>query len=86
MFGEYIPFGEWFPLLYKFTPMASGLARGSEFSSFEAGDLRFSQAFVLKAQCRISFAGKPTPWRKVAKSPMFSSIPPTTVGSTALNS
>jgi apolipoprotein N-acyltransferase len=42
MFGEYLPFGEWFPILYQITPMPGGLARGGDFTSFEIAGTRFA--------------------------------------------
>jgi apolipoprotein N-acyltransferase len=33
-FGEYIPFGDWFPWLYKITPLPGGLTPGKEPSCF----------------------------------------------------
>ena len=30
MFGEYIPLGDIFPALYRFTPLADGLTPGKE--------------------------------------------------------
>jgi len=42
MFGEYIPFGEAFPWLYKIQPLGMGLSRGDGPRVFEAGGLRMS--------------------------------------------
>ncbi len=35
MFGEYIPFGEWFPILYSITPLGEGLSRGKSSAAFD---------------------------------------------------
>ncbi len=40
MFGEYIPFADTFPWLYKITPMPMGLTRGTGPKSFEVAGLR----------------------------------------------
>ncbi len=39
--GEYMPFGEWFPIIYRFVPI-QGLTAGREFASFQVGDLRLA--------------------------------------------
>lgn len=39
MFGEYIPFGEWFPWIYSYTPMPGGLTRGEGPRVFKIGGL-----------------------------------------------
>jgi apolipoprotein N-acyltransferase len=41
MCGEYMPFGEWLPIIYKYVPI-HGASRGREFASFQAGDLRLA--------------------------------------------
>jgi len=38
MFGEYIPFGSWFPILYKITPMSQGLTPGDGPEAFQRAD------------------------------------------------
>lgn len=40
MFGEYIPFGEWFPILYSITPLGEGLARGPNSASMDVKGTR----------------------------------------------
>ena len=37
MFGEYVPFGNWFPWLYRLTPMSSGLQPGDGPRTFHVG-------------------------------------------------
>jgi apolipoprotein N-acyltransferase len=49
MFGEYIPLGEWFPIIYQLTPMPGGLARGGEFTSFEAAGLSFAPSICFES-------------------------------------
>jgi apolipoprotein N-acyltransferase len=39
--GEYMPFGEWFPIIYRFVPI-QGLSPGREFASFKVGDVRLA--------------------------------------------
>lgn len=41
MCGEYMPFAEWFPVIYKFVPI-QGATRGREFASFQVGELRLA--------------------------------------------
>jgi apolipoprotein N-acyltransferase len=43
-FGEYIPFKDWFPWLYRFTPFSSdfGLSAGARPAVFDAGGGRFA--------------------------------------------
>jgi len=40
MFGEYVPLGEWFPWLYRLTPMPEGLTPGTTPRTFEVGTTR----------------------------------------------
>lgn len=40
MFGEYIPFGDWFPWIYSLTPMAGGLSIGEGPTVFQIAGLR----------------------------------------------
>jgi apolipoprotein N-acyltransferase len=35
MFGEYIPFGSWFPIIYEMTPMSQGVTPGDGPEAFE---------------------------------------------------
>jgi apolipoprotein N-acyltransferase len=42
MFGEYIPFGEWLPWLYRITPIGMGLSRGDGPRVFEAAGVTFA--------------------------------------------
>jgi apolipoprotein N-acyltransferase len=42
MFGEYIPFGDWFPWLYKITPVAASLTAGEAPRSFAIGSYRLA--------------------------------------------
>jgi apolipoprotein N-acyltransferase len=49
MFGEYIPLGEWFPIIYQVTPLPGGLARGREFTSFQAGGVRFAPSICFES-------------------------------------
>ena len=41
MCGEYMPFGEWLPIIYKLVPI-QGASRGREFASFRVGGLRLA--------------------------------------------
>jgi apolipoprotein N-acyltransferase len=41
-FGEYIPFGDWFPVLYEWSPMASHLSRGSTTAPLRWRNWRFA--------------------------------------------
>ena len=41
-FGEYIPFGEWFPIVYKWSPMSSHLSRGKTTAPLQVGRWRFA--------------------------------------------
>jgi apolipoprotein N-acyltransferase len=41
-FGEYIPFGEWFPIVYKWSPMSSHLSRGVSTAPLKVGPWRFA--------------------------------------------
>ncbi|MFO0916334.1 MAG: apolipoprotein N-acyltransferase [Pirellulales bacterium] len=42
MFGEYIPLGEWFPWIYRLTPLPNGLTSGTGPQLFVVGQLRIS--------------------------------------------
>jgi apolipoprotein N-acyltransferase len=41
-FGEYIPFGDWFPIVYKWSPMSSHLSRGVTTAPLKLGPWRFA--------------------------------------------
>jgi len=41
-FGEYIPFGDWFPRLYEWSPLASHLSRGTTTAPLRWGGYRFA--------------------------------------------
>jgi apolipoprotein N-acyltransferase len=41
-FGEYIPFGDWFPQLYQWSPMASHLSRGTTTAPLHVAGYRFA--------------------------------------------
>lgn len=42
MFGEYVPFFDWFPALYKLTPLGEGLSAGAGPVCQEVAGIRFS--------------------------------------------
>jgi apolipoprotein N-acyltransferase len=41
-FGEYIPFGDWFPFLYEWSPLAAHLSRGTSTRPLRDGPYRFA--------------------------------------------
>jgi apolipoprotein N-acyltransferase len=41
-FGEYIPFGDWFPFLYEWSPLAAHLTRGTTTAPLHAKGYRFA--------------------------------------------
>jgi apolipoprotein N-acyltransferase len=49
MFGEYIPFGEWLPWLYKITPMSGGLSIGDGPKVFDVGGLKMSPSVCFES-------------------------------------
>ena len=49
MFGEYIPFGERFPLLYDLTPMAAGLTPGVVPQAFRVGKVVLSPSICFES-------------------------------------
>jgi len=40
MFGEYIPFAAWFPVLYRISPLAAGLTSGKQAAAFDVAGFR----------------------------------------------
>ena len=42
MFGEYIPLADYFPFLYRITPLTGGLTAGHEPVSQKLGDVRYA--------------------------------------------
>ena len=48
MFGEYVPFGELVPAIYKLTPLSNGLTRGDGPKVVRAGDLNFSPSICFE--------------------------------------
>jgi len=41
-FGEYIPFGEWFPIVYRWSPMSSHLTKGETTAPLRNGRWKFA--------------------------------------------
>jgi apolipoprotein N-acyltransferase len=41
-FGEYIPFGDWFPIVYRWSPMTSHLTRGTTTAPLRNGPWKFA--------------------------------------------
>ena len=48
MFGEYIPFGEWFPWIYDLTPLPGGLDRGPGPAAMEVAGKRLSPCICFE--------------------------------------
>ncbi len=42
MFGEYVPFSEWFPMLQQWSPIGRGLTAGTKATSFKIEGITFS--------------------------------------------
>jgi apolipoprotein N-acyltransferase len=42
MFGEYIPFADWIPFLYRITPLTGGIVAGAEPAALRVGDHVFA--------------------------------------------
>lgn len=49
MFGEYVPFGDWFPVIYDALPIGMGLTPGTEPVSVEIGEYRFSPSVCFES-------------------------------------
>lgn len=49
MFGEYIPLGDWFPWIYRFSPMGGGLTSGSGPAAMKVGGLRFAPSICFES-------------------------------------
>jgi apolipoprotein N-acyltransferase len=49
MFGEYIPFGDWFPFVYRWAPIPGGLAAGRNAEAFECRGLWFSPSICFES-------------------------------------
>ncbi|HHK42846.1 MAG TPA: apolipoprotein N-acyltransferase, partial [Planctomycetaceae bacterium] len=49
LFGEYVPFGETFPWLYRLTPMSNGLTAGEEPVAFDVEGVRFSVSICFES-------------------------------------
>lgn len=48
MFGEYIPIANWFPILYRITPMPAGVTPGKGATAIEAGRYIFSPSICFE--------------------------------------
>lgn len=48
MFGEYIPFGDFFPWLYRITPMSGGLSLGTGPEIFQVAGLRMAPSVCFE--------------------------------------
>ncbi len=42
MFGEYVPFADWFPWLYRLTPLPGGLTQGAGPVAIKVGSVRYA--------------------------------------------
>jgi apolipoprotein N-acyltransferase len=49
MFGEYIPFGEWLPFLYRLTPLPGGMSVGDGPRVFDIAGLRLSPSICFES-------------------------------------
>lgn len=49
MFGEYVPLGEWLPIVYRLTPIPGALAAGTTPDSFDMEGLRFSPSICFES-------------------------------------
>jgi apolipoprotein N-acyltransferase len=49
MFGEYIPLGEMFPFIYRWTPMPAGLSRGQEAAVFEVAGHKLAPSICFES-------------------------------------
>jgi apolipoprotein N-acyltransferase len=49
MFGEYLPFGNLFPWIYRVTPMRGGLSRGEHPRAFAVNGLRLSPSICFES-------------------------------------
>ena len=47
-FGEYIPFANWFPVLYRLTPLTGGIDAGESPASLENGGLSYSPSICYE--------------------------------------
>lgn len=48
MFGEYIPFGDYFPIIYRLTPLTSGLSAGAGPAAFEVDGARLAPSICFE--------------------------------------
>jgi apolipoprotein N-acyltransferase len=48
MFGEYIPLADWFPFLYRMTPLTGGLTSGTKALSQKLGDVRYAPSICYE--------------------------------------
>ncbi len=48
MFGEYVPWGEYFPSLYQWTPLPGGLTPGKEATVYEISGTRFAPSICYE--------------------------------------
>jgi apolipoprotein N-acyltransferase len=49
MFGEYIPFADWLPWLYRITPITGGLSRGAGPTVFDVSGLRLAPSVCFES-------------------------------------
>ncbi|MFM7562854.1 MAG: apolipoprotein N-acyltransferase [Planctomycetota bacterium] len=47
--GEYLPFGEWFPWIYRFTPVGRGIAQGRAAVAMELGGVRLCPSICFES-------------------------------------
>lgn len=49
MFGEYIPFGDWLPIIYKLAPMAQGITPGDAPEAFQLAGRRLAPSICFES-------------------------------------
>ena len=49
IFGEYVPFGKWFPWLYHLTPMGEGLVAGTQPQMFSVAGMNISPSICFES-------------------------------------
>jgi apolipoprotein N-acyltransferase len=49
LFGEYVPFAEWFPVLDSLTPIGKGLSRGDQFRCMEIGGVKLAPSVCFES-------------------------------------
>ena len=69
MFGEYVPFAEWFPWLYGLTPLPGGLNAGAARVAIKVGSIRYAPNICFESRVSPLIRGQVNTLRADGREP-----------------